>query len=1003
MFGLKIRSWMETHLVRSRKKRNKDGGGKIKQEKSPPDHIAVVNNEFEYKSIKCIDSSKKVSPVSTIKTQVSTGNSSSGSLLKPQSPFTCVVNLSSPESAYSTGYSTDGTSPGASLLPEYYINIRTGTHYFQSNREEKLTPRSARRKKDEAKRKKQLPESSTEDEILNTDSATEERLPTHRRTESCDENNLSTPPTSSPYLPGASPRPRNRIRTNPWLPSSPGGGANKPPPGDSSAIDSSSTVSSSSFRDKYASSHKKLASPRKKARDAAGSKVSSPSVTRRTVDNAITTCSPLSARHCPHRPPPGGSSSSPLSSSDDDHHGNTSDFSDDDVTLNEMLGKYDESYTYEKETDILSDSDLTDVEDENNLNLDFLRRDLRDDFDFIDNGSSVGQSENNSPMSGKKLNTGHCYYHLMGDRLLKQKSIESRSSSRSSSVVKRAKKSESERRRKSRNPSQEKITCHFKPCSPIPKNEKSINMNKILVERLNQTQDRGTQSASTTPVSARKRLTDNGKYLKNDYITNLINSNLTLSEKNRNSCGNFNDRKFSLNTTSSTGSLEQLQKKKRSNSLSQDLTTEPEDLKYKKLTEEANYIIEKLESCKLDSVNRRINSANNSPIRSIHKDRHTEFSLDSSHIFPMKQKNLSNIQLNSGFENRNFSNRNADLASKCWSPLKIKLLKENQNQLNKINIHNNINQSSTSSPNKNKLKTSSSDNLPEYENFPTKSNKQFSRPLNLNEQIQGVVTRNETNSNLNFRHTNQLLERDKNIYATPFDHLNANKPQNVAITLRDGKHMKKDHSNPVIICSNSPLHQRYNGDPTYENINMTTFSRQNTPTKVPFTSQIAQNDHMIVTDNTPPKISINTQTYKLAKCKYIPPPPVPSFRQNLTNSTLITFQQPSSYHTRSAADILNTELKQKPPLLPNFKSLDLGPQDTDLYCPRSEPVKRKVYTCSISYGRLQKSLRSGNFHRDSETCNQLRNSVAQLRKERFYVEAKLRKTQQQINKIRNDF
>lgn len=44
------------------------------------------------------------------------------------------VNLSSPESAYSTGYSTDGTSPGASYPPEYYINIRTGTHYFQSNK-----------------------------------------------------------------------------------------------------------------------------------------------------------------------------------------------------------------------------------------------------------------------------------------------------------------------------------------------------------------------------------------------------------------------------------------------------------------------------------------------------------------------------------------------------------------------------------------------------------------------------------------------------------------------------------------------------------------------------------------------------------------------------------------------------------------------------------------------------------------------------------------------------
>lgn len=40
-------------------------------------------------------------------------------------------SLSSPESAYSTGYSTDGTSPGTIYTPpEYYINMRTGTHYF---------------------------------------------------------------------------------------------------------------------------------------------------------------------------------------------------------------------------------------------------------------------------------------------------------------------------------------------------------------------------------------------------------------------------------------------------------------------------------------------------------------------------------------------------------------------------------------------------------------------------------------------------------------------------------------------------------------------------------------------------------------------------------------------------------------------------------------------------------------------------------------------------------
>lgn len=86
----------------------------------------------------------------------------------------------------------------------------------------------------------------------------------------------------------------------------------------------------------------------------------------------MTTCSPQPNRSCHHalrpRSPASPSSSSPSSApssaSDDDHHGNTSDFSDDDVTLNEMLGKFDESYVYEKETDILSDSDPTDCEDQ---------------------------------------------------------------------------------------------------------------------------------------------------------------------------------------------------------------------------------------------------------------------------------------------------------------------------------------------------------------------------------------------------------------------------------------------------------------------------------------------------------------------------------------------------------------------------------------------------------------------------------------------------------------
>lgn len=83
----------------------------------------------------------------------------------------------------------------------------------------------------------------------------------------------------------------------------------------------------------------------------------------------MTTCSPCPSHPCRHAlhsrsPALSSSSSAPSSASEDEHHGNTSDFSDDDVTLNEMLGKFDESYIYEKETDILSDSDPTDCEEQ---------------------------------------------------------------------------------------------------------------------------------------------------------------------------------------------------------------------------------------------------------------------------------------------------------------------------------------------------------------------------------------------------------------------------------------------------------------------------------------------------------------------------------------------------------------------------------------------------------------------------------------------------------------
>lgn len=576
------------------------------------------------------------------------------------------------------------------------------------------------------------------------------------------------------------------------------------------------------------------------------------------------------------------------------------------------------------------------------------------------------------------MNTGHCYYHLIGERLSKQKPVDSRSSSRSSSVIKRTKKSESERRKKSRNPSQEKLPpCHFKPCSPIPKNEKHLNINKILAERLNQSQDRGTQSANTTPLSARKRLTENGKYLKNDYITNLINSNLSLTEKNR----NLNERKFSLNTTSS-GSLEELQRSKRSNSLSQEISTEPEDLKYKKLTEEANYIIEKLENCKLNSGNRRAHSTQNSPIRSSNASKTLLESHASPHhlMSPLRHINHANVQLKSDFENRNFVNQNADPGGKCWSPLKVKLLQQNQNHFDNRS-NQNINLKSVAPSKKTLLHKKQSNSCADsfvYENAEY-STRNVTRSLSISENNQEVNDHKEITDSLDFKNNNNSKPHEtieRNIYYFPYHHLDDSKPQDVMITIRDANNFRKNKINEnlnSVIPTSSPLHRSYNAEPAYENINMKTFSRQPSTTKSPQLSSKIQRDLNMVATDSSPKIPINTQTYKLAKSKFSAPPS-PLFSQIYAKPTLTTFQKrpmmSESYHTRSSADILCAS-KEKPTLPSNFKSLDLGPQNSVMYCPRSEPVKRKVYACSVSYGKLQKSLKGGNFLKDSGECNSI--------------------------------
>lgn len=100
--------------------------------------------------------------------------------------------------------------------------------------------------------------------------------------------------------------------------------------------------------------------------------------------------------------------------------------SEDDITLNEMMGKFDESYVYEKETDILSDSDPTDCEDYidslSDIDTGQDGGDENDPFendelDYIDNGSFLDLDNLECGGAGHFPNTGHCTYFAFTSEL----------------------------------------------------------------------------------------------------------------------------------------------------------------------------------------------------------------------------------------------------------------------------------------------------------------------------------------------------------------------------------------------------------------------------------------------------------------------------------------------------------------------------------------------------------------------------------------------------------
>lgn len=172
--------------------------------------------------------------------------------------------------------------------------------------------------------------------------------------------------------------------------------------------------------------------------------------------------------------------------------------SDEDCTLNEMMGKYDESYIYEKETDILSDSDPTDCETDIDTGQDGGDEDdqLEGEFDFIDNGSFLEFSAD----SKEGRNMGHCtYYNFEIQRKASRRRTTRRSHKQEPGGDKKRRASSSKKRPKQ---------------SELP-----IGRNNTLALQID-----GSRSAGATPLCIRRTNLPSSKLAMEDCLRKRSNS-----------------------------------------------------------------------------------------------------------------------------------------------------------------------------------------------------------------------------------------------------------------------------------------------------------------------------------------------------------------------------------------------------------------------------------------------------------------------------------------------
>ncbi|XP_050456639.1 uncharacterized protein LOC126854206 isoform X2 [Cataglyphis hispanica] len=976
MFGTKLRTWMEAHIVRSKKKKDRKKGDKGFDSNcnSPRNHSA--NRSPALHQVHPIDSpTKNVDGIrlhgggygATVTTSSGTSGGTGGS-----------VSLSSPESAYSTGYSTDGTSPGTSFPPEYYINIRTGTHYFQSSdnggANTTATTITNNNNNNSKARTKRLPDDAgnllpgasgngrVEDRGQSSASTTtmtrdngqpevrtstphknpetnhnqrqqqqaqqpRQQASSHRRTESfsadSSRNNLPVPSSIPPPLvspPVQSPRERSRIRTNPWLSANSSGSSTNGLKSRHARDESSSssglklTESSGSASDVNLNlNNSREPQSKREHRQESLSAGRSPinQNWRITSGMDLRPKIPLSLQR---RASSSSSSASSVTRS--------ARSSEDDITLNEMMGKFDESYVYEKETDILSDSDPTDCEDYidslSDIDTGQDGGDENDPFendelDYIDNGSFLDLDNLECDGTGHFPNTGHCTYFAftselnrrgtrLRDSILKRRNKDEIGSQRNTNARASAKR-QSARHKKTDDKQSEKRKKRISQRRKLALDrcdDEAANLNRVLVERMllkNSGFNQGSRSVGGTPMCLRRRkhdvnknlspmrVNDNSSIVRPSVIENEIVKRRSNSVSYVN--GNMVRRHVAGNTYMTTFASE----------IALIEADKEADRKYRELILEAENIL-------------------------VSMQKHQNPSL----CIPSPSRKLHN-----------------GLANK-----RVELIKNTE-----LNIELALSKSRNSQP------ELQSGNIRDLEH--TSPKRQFTQPCS---PIHRFMERNSPAGTFAPKEPSPPTFRQHEMSKCP----------DSPIMLR----RTTPQSSPSRSLMHHQIHRARNGgDLELKECNKSPRIALNCNGGSRVEAMDTKNSHG-------DKVHANGMSSSLAGGRK-------EFRAP-RDSTKEEGMTSSSSDSEEKCD-----MRRRAPLM-TFRSIDMGPiKEGSSYCPQSEPVKRKVYAGSATYGRIQKTLGEHILLRNSDgdtatddtddSKRSLKEKMAQLRQERLAAEA----------------